>query len=74
MEGVHQAEDSESVHRLPPSPRGACGACCLCLPHVCPTKTVKHWRTQFRRLAQRALGEARDTDMQVTCVQHIFRS
>ena len=34
-------------------------------------KTGKRWRTQLRRLTL-ALGEARDTDVQVTCVQHVL--
>jgi len=39
----------------------------LCLPR----KTCDRWRKQLRRLT-RALGEARDIDVQIACVEHVL--
>jgi CHAD domain-containing protein len=67
MEGVRQAEDSECVHHTRVASRRLRSILPLfatCLSR----KACDRWRKQLRRLT-RALGEARDTDVQIACVQ-----
>src|SRR5438067_12983949 len=59
---VHQTEDSEYVHRMRVASRrmrSFLPLFALCLSR----KTCDRWRKQLRRFT-RALGEARDTDVQ----------
>src|SRR5262249_44369419 len=67
MDGVWHAEDPECVHRL----RVAARRLRTVLPLLAPAlsrQTCARWRTQLRRVT-RALGAARDTDVQMACVQ-----
>src|SRR5713101_131347 len=67
MEGVRRAEDSECVHHMRVASRRLRSI--LPLFAVCLSrKACDRWRKQLRRLT-RALGEARDTDVQIACVQ-----
>lgn len=70
MEGVRQAEDSECVHDLRVAARRLRSLLPL-LTACLSRKTCERWRKPLRRLT-RALGEARDTDVQGTCVQHFI--
>jgi CHAD domain-containing protein len=70
MERVRQAEDSEGVHRTRVASRrlrSLLPLFALCLSR----KTCERWRKQLRRLT-RALGEARDTDVKIACVEHFL--
>jgi len=70
MEGVRRAEDSECVHDLRVASRRLRSI--LSLLAVCLARqTCDRWRTQLRRLT-RALGAARDTDVQIAWVQHFL--
>ena len=70
MERVRQAEDSECVHRMRVASRRLRSL--LPLFAVCLSrKTCERWRKQLRRLT-RALGEVRDTDVQIVCVEHFL--
>src|SRR5262245_41500249 len=66
MDGVRHAEDPECVHRM----RVASRRLRTVLPLLAPAlsrQTCARWRTQLRRVT-RALGAARDTDVQMACV------
>ena len=66
---VLQTEDRECVHRVRVASRrlrSFLPLFALCLSR----KTCDRWRKQLRRLT-RALGEARDIDVQITCVEHV---
>ena len=70
MEGVRRAEDSECVHDMRVASRrlrSVLSLLTLCLPR----QTCERWRKQLRHLT-RALGEARDADVQIACVQHFL--
>jgi len=70
VEGVRRGEDSECVHHLRVASRRLRST--LSLLAVClGRQTCDRWRKQLRRLT-RALGEARDTDVQSACVQHFL--
>src|SRR5256886_5920807 len=70
MERVRQAEDSECVHRMRVASRRLRSL--LPLFAVCLSrKTCERWRKQLRRLT-RALGEVRDIDVQIACVEHVL--
>lgn len=65
-----QLEDSECGHRMRVASR--CLRSFLPLFAVCLSrKTCDRWRKQLRRLT-RALGEVRDIDVQIACVQHVL--
>ena len=67
---VLQTEDRECVHRIRVASRrlrSFLPLFALCLPR----KTCDRWRKQLRRLT-RALGEARDIDVQIACVEHVL--
>ena len=70
MERVRQAEDSECVHRMRVASRRLRSL--LPLFAVCLSrKACERWRKQLRRLT-RALGEVRDTDVKIACVEHFL--
>ena len=70
MEGVRRAEDSECVHRMRVASRRLRSV--LLLFAVCLSRQAcERWRKQLRRLT-RALGAARDTDVQIACVQRFL--
>src|SRR5207244_10031021 len=65
-----QTEDRECVHRIRVASRrlrSFLPLFALCLSR----KTCDRWRKQLRRLT-RALGEARDIDVQIACVEHVL--
>ncbi len=67
LEGCRSAEDIESVHQS----RVACRRIRSALRMFSPcfeAKTLKSWQKEFKRLT-RALGPARDTDVQIAFVQ-----
>lgn len=67
---VPRTEDSECVHRMRVASRrlrSFLPLFALCLSR----KTCDRWRKQLRRLT-RALGEIRDVDVQITCVEHFL--
>src|ERR687885_2206618 len=67
---VLQTEDRECVHRMRVASRrlrSFLPLFALCLPR----QTCDRWRKQLRRLT-RALGEVRDTDVQIACVEHFL--
>ena len=67
MDGVRQAEDRECVHRMRVASRRLRSV--LPLFATCLSRqTCARWRKQLRRVT-RALGAARDTDVQIVCVQ-----
>src|SRR5262245_58552537 len=70
MDGVRQAQDRECVHRM----RVASRRLRTVLPLLAPSlsrQTCARWRKQLRRVT-RALGAARDTDVQLACVQQFL--
>lgn len=70
MEGVRRAQDSACVHHMRVTLRRLRSI--LPLLAVCLSRrTCDRWRKQLRRLT-RALGEARDTDVQIACVQRFL--
>jgi len=70
MDGVRQAEDSECLHRMRVASRRLRSV--LPLWAACLTRpTCDRWRKQLRRLTG-GLREARDTDVQMACVQHFL--
>lgn len=69
--GVRQAEDIEYIHRMRVASRRLRAA--LPLFETClPAKSYKHWLRQVRSIT-RALGAARDTDVQINVLEE-FRS
>src|SRR5262249_27561831 len=67
---VPQTEDRECVHHIRVASRrlrSFLPLFALCLSR----KTCNRWRKQLRRLT-RALGEARDIDVQIACVEHVL--
>src|SRR5262245_34123223 len=70
MPQVPQLEDRECVHRVRVASRrlrSFLSLFALCLSR----KTRARWRKQLRRLT-RALGEVRDLDVQIACVEHVL--
>lgn len=70
MEGIRRAKDSECVHDMRVASRRLRSILSL-LARCLSRKTCDRWREQLRRLT-RALGEARDADVQIACVQHFL--
>jgi CHAD domain-containing protein len=71
MEGVRLAQDMECVHRMRVASRRLRSALALfgeCLPR----KKLADWQKQIRRIT-RALGAARDTDVQIDWLDEILR-
>jgi CHAD domain-containing protein len=70
MDGVRQAEDRECVHRMRVASRRLRSVLPL-FATALSRQTCTRWRKQLRRLT-RALGAARDTDVQIACVQQFL--
>src|SRR5262245_5062960 len=70
MDGVRQAEDRECVHRMRVASRRLRSVLPL-FATALSRRTCMRWRKQLRRLT-RALGAARDTDVQIACVQQFM--
>ena len=64
---VHQTEDSECVHDMRVASRRLRSFLPL-FAECLSRKACNRWRKQLRRLT-RALGEVRDTDVQIACVK-----
>jgi CHAD domain-containing protein len=63
IEGVRQARDIECIHRMRVASRRVRSALTLFWDYL-PQKKREHWQSQFRGIT-RALGAARDTDVQI---------
>jgi CHAD domain-containing protein len=70
MDGVRQAQDRECVHRMRVASRRLRSVLPLFGPSLL-RQTCARWRKQLRRVT-RALGAARDTDVQMACVQQFL--
>src|SRR5262245_31299147 len=70
LEGVRRAEDNEFVHDMRVASRRL-GSILPLLTLCLRRKTCHRWQKQLRHLT-RGLGKARDTDVQITCVQHFL--
>jgi len=71
MDGVRHAEDQECVHRMRVASRRLRSVLPL-FAFALSCQTCARWRKQLRRVT-RALGAARDTDVQMACVQQFLR-
>lgn len=67
IDGVRQNEDIECVHRMRVASRRLRSLLPLFIDCL-PPKQSGRWRKQLRRVTQ-ALGNARDADVQIVCVQ-----
>src|SRR5512136_2530135 len=67
IEGVRAAEDIEDVHRMRVASRRVRNALALFGDDL-PKKHYDRWRVDLRRIT-RALGAARDTDVQIAWVE-----
>ena len=67
IDGVRQNEDIECVHRMRVASRRLRSLLPLFIDCL-PPKQSGRWRRQLRRVT-RALGNARDADVQIVCVQ-----
>ena len=72
IEGVRRAEDIEYVHRMRVASRRIRSALNL-FENCFPAKGLKKWNKQMRRVT-RALGAARDTDVQMDFLQKFMDS
>lgn len=71
VEGVRQAQDIECVHRMRVASRRLRSALAL-FQECLPRKKLPDWQKQIRRIT-RALGAARDTDVQIDWLDKILR-
>ena len=71
IEGVRAAEDIECVHRMRVASRRVRTALALFGDEL-PRKHYAAWRGEVRRIT-RALGSARDTDVQIAWVQNFLK-
>src|SRR5512139_634438 len=71
IEGVRAAEDIEYVHRMRVASRRIRNALALFGDEL-PRKHYAAWRDEMRRIT-RALGAARDTDVQIARVQDFLQ-
>lgn len=70
IEGVRQNEDIECLHRMRVASRRLRSLLPL-FSDCLPPKQRTRWRKQLRRVT-RALGEARDADVQIVCLQEVL--
>ncbi len=70
MDGVRQAQDRECVHRMRVATRRLRSVLPLFATSL-SRQTWARWRKQLRRVT-RTLGAARDTDVQIACVQQFL--
>lgn len=71
MDGVRAAADIEYVHRMRVASRRVRNVLAL-FDHCLPKKHFNAWRIEMRRVT-RALGAARDTDVQVAVVEDFLQ-
>jgi CHAD domain-containing protein len=71
MEGVRQAQDIECIHRMRVASRRLRSAITL-FEECLPRKKLPDWQKQVRRIT-RALGAARDTDVQIGLLDQVLR-
>ena len=71
IEGVRAATDIECVHRMRVASRRMRNALALFGDDL-PRKHYAVWRDEMRRITK-ALGAARDTDVQIACVQEFLK-
>jgi len=71
MEGVRQAQDIEYIHRMRVASRRLRSAITL-FEECLPRKKLPDWQKQVRRIT-RALGSARDTDVQIDLLDQVLR-
>ena len=67
LDGVRQNEDIECLHRMRVASRRLRSLLPLFIDCLPPKQSVR-WRKQLRRVT-RALGKARDADVQIVCLQ-----
>ncbi len=72
VDGVRGAQDIEHIHRMRVASRRLRAALPL-FARCYPDKKVHSWLKQIRRIT-RALGEARDADVQIDRLEDIYRS
>jgi len=71
VDGVRQAQDIECVHRMRVASRRLRSALAL-FEECLPRKKLPDWQKQIRRIT-RALGAARDTDVQINWLDDTLR-
>ena len=71
MDGVRQAQDIEYIHRMRVASRRLRSAITL-FEECLPRKKLPDWQKQVRRIT-RALGAARDTDVQIGLLDRVLR-
>jgi CHAD domain-containing protein len=71
MDGVRQAQDIECIHRMRVASRRLRSAITL-FEECLPRKKLPDWQKQVRRIT-RALGAARDTDVQIDLLDQVLR-
>ena len=71
MDGVRQAQDIEYIHRMRVASRRLRSAITL-FEECLPRKKLPDWQKQVRRIT-RALGAARDTDVQIDLLDQVLR-
>ncbi len=72
VDGVRQNEDIECLHRMRVASRRLRSLLPLFIDCL-PTKQRARWRKQLRRVT-RALGQARDADVQIACLQEALNA
>jgi CHAD domain-containing protein len=72
IDGVRESDDIEYVHRMRVASRRIRSGFTL-FEECFPSKRLKKWRKQIRRVT-RALGEARDTDVQIDFLEKFLDS
>jgi CHAD domain-containing protein len=70
MDGVRQAQDIEYIHRMRVASRRLRSAITL-FEECLPRKKLPDWQKQVRRIT-RALGAARDTDVQINLLDQVL--
>ena len=71
IDGVRQNEDVECLHRMRVASRRLRSLLPL-FDDCLPAKQTSRWRKQLRRVT-RALGDARDADVQVVCLLEVLK-
>ena len=70
LEGVREAKDIEYIHRMRVASRRLRSALDIFWEHM-PQKKRDHWMEQIRSIT-RALGQARDLDVQIESIEKIL--
>ena len=71
MAGVREAKDIEYVHRMRVASRRLRTALAI-FPRCLPSKKLNNWQKEIRAITK-ALGAARDTDVQLELLERIYR-